>query len=447
MAPPASNLSFPMGTLPRGARQRKALLQWDPEHCRLVNFPTAACQLQDSPFPCPYTEVILHFSSQSASYADTGTIHTGATTMVGYTSSSMERSTDYDEDEDEGQLVLPDYDASQAYLSLGLTPLSQLSPDTHTSTDFGYFPSMPPPVASSTSSIFSTTPSNSSLAMDNPFSLHSGGSGQGSGIINSSMMPDAIPERRGRRNKYDAQPLSQGFPLRLEPVPEQSPSNSQFSGKQNELSSSESSKGSPSLSTNFMFPSAVPTQEFCRLSQGRTALRVKRPGGKGSSRENLNAVSPKRTTVQGGGYGSFGTSQQMRRFKSSSSPTKTRHRTRDLRQQEEHEESMRPWTRGSPEPESHYPMGNGFDDMVNGHRSPPLGETHFNSMEMMKRPSSRTRKNYSTSNGSTNQMDESSPHKWTPRRAHHASLDDSPVKSYRAERSDSARLRTTYEHR
>ena len=365
--------------------------------------------------------------------------------MVGYTSSSMERSTDYDEDEDEGQLVLPDYDASQAYLSLGLTPLSQLSPDAHTSTDFGYFPSMPPPVASSTSSIFSTTPSNSSLAMDNPFSLHSGGGGQGNGIIDSSMMPDAIPERRGRRNKYDAQPLSQGFPLRLEPVLEQSPSNSQFSGKQNGLSSSESSKGSPSLSMDQfnMFPSAVPTQEFCRLSQGRTALRVKRPGGKGSSRENLNAVSPKRTTAQGGGYGSLGTSRQMGRFKPSPSPTMTRrHRqTRDLRQQEEHEENMRPWAhnpRDSPEPQ---PMGNGF---VNGHRSPPLrstSETHFNSVEMMKRPSSRTRKNSSTSNGSTSQ---SSPHKWTPR---HASLDDSPVKSYRAEHSDSARLYTTYQHR
>ena len=371
--------------------------------------------------------------------------------MAGYTSSSMERSTDYDEDEDEGQLVLPDYDASQAYLSLGLTPLSQLSPDAHTSTDFGYFPSMPPPVASSTSSIFSTTPSNSSLAMDNPFSLHSG---QGNGIIDSSMMPDAIPERRSRRSKYDAQPLSQGF-SKLPPVIEQSPPNSQFSGKQNGFSSSESSKGSPSLSMDqpreFM-PSAVPTQGFTRLSQGRTALRVKRPGGKANSRENLNAISPRRTSAQGGGYGSLGTSWQTGRLKPSLSPTKTRHRpTRDLRQHEQQEESMRPWShsktysRDSPESDR-YSMANRFDphaNMVNGHRSPPLrSETHFNSMEAMTRSSSRTRKHSSTSNGSTSQMEESA-----PRHAHRASLDDSPVKSYRAERSDSAQLYTTYGHR
>ena len=381
--------------------------------------------------------------------------------MVGYTSSSMERSTDYDEDEDEGQLVLPDYDASQAYLSLGLTPLSQLSPDAHTSTDFGFFPSMPPPVAPSTSSIFSTTTSNSSLAMDNPFSLHSGGGGT-SGIIDSSMMPDAIPERRSRRNKYDATPLSQGFPLKLEPVME-SPPNSQFSGKQNGFSTSdESSKGSPSLSMDpaprFMFPSAVPSQEFSRLSQGRTALRVKRPGAKGSSRENLSAISPKKPTAQGGGYGSLGTSRHMGRFKPTHSPKKRRP-ARDLRQQEEPEESMQPWqhnqkmySRESPEPDPHYPLANGFNshEIRNGHRSPPLrDEAPFNSMEMMKRPSSHTRKILSTSNGSnTSQKEESSPHKWTPRHTHHASLDDSPVKSsYRAERSDSARLYTTYENR
>ena len=371
--------------------------------------------------------------------------------MAGYTSSSMERSTDYDEDEDEGQLVLPDYDASQAYLSLGLTPLSQLSPDAHTSGDFGYFPSMPPPVAPSTSSIFST--SSSSLAMDNPFSLHSGG-GHSNGIIDSSMMPDAIPDRRSRKSKYDAQPLSQGFPLRLEPVMEQSPPNSEFSGKQNGFSSSgDSSQGSPSISvgqpSHMLFPSAVPSQEFSRLSQGRTALRVKRPGAKGS-RENLNAISPKRTSAQGGGYGSLGSSRHMGRYKPTLSPKKTKRRSpRELNQQEDQGwgRGQRMYSRDSPD----YSLANGFNHhkATNGHGSPPLrDETHFDSMEMMvKRPSSRSRRSSATSNGSTSETEEAPPNKWTPRHAHHSSLDDSPVRSHRAERSESPRLYTTYEHR
>ena len=376
--------------------------------------------------------------------------------MAGYTSSSMERSTDYDEDEDEGQLVLPDYDASQAYLSLGLTPLSQLSPDAHTSNDFGYFPSMPPPVAPSTSSIFSMSTSTSSLGMDNPFSLHSGG-GQSNGIIDSSTMPDAYPERRCRKNKYETQPLSQGFPMKLEPVLEQSPpiSNSQFSER---LSSpgEESLGGSPTLPNEppsmFLFPSAAPSQEFSRQSQGRTALRVKRPGGKGGSRENLNAVSPRRTSAQGGGYGSLAASKHASRFKQVHSPTKLKHRGRtEERQPQQWQQGHRMYaSRESPDSEEpHY--SNGFDPHeINNHESPVIGrEAEFIELHTVKRSSSRGRKGSSASNSSIGQAEElSSPHKWTPRHARHSSLDDSPMKSHRlAERSESTHLYTTYEHR
>jgi hypothetical protein len=397
---------------------------------------------------------------QTASYADTGTVHTGATTMAGYTSSSIEKSSDYDEDEDEGQLVLPDYDASQAYLSLGLTPLSQLSPDAHTSNDFGFFPSMPPPVAPSTTSLFTTSTSASSLAMDNPFSLHSGG-GQSNSIIDSSMMPDAYPERRPRKSKYDNQPLSQGFPLKLEPVMEQSPpiSNSQFSGKQNGFSSSgESSKGSPSLSidppSRFMFPSAVPSQEFSRLSQGRMALRVKRGGA--SSRENLTAILPKKTSAHGGGYGSLGVSKHTGRNRGMHSPTKSptksrRRQARELKPKERLVEDDRHWqrdqrlgragreySRDSPEPP--YPRARGMNphEMTNGH-----GQSAFREVEVARRPSSRSRKLSSASSGSTSQTEELS----TPRHSRHSSLDETPMGHHRPERSESTHLYTTYEHR
>lgn len=397
--------------------------------------------------------MLLWFSIQTESYIDVGTAQTGTTMAGGYTSSSMERSTDYDEDEDEGQLVLPDYDASQAYLSLGLTPLSQLSPDAHTSGDFGYFPSMPPPVAPSTSSIFSTTSSSSSLAVDNPFSLHNG-SGQSNRIIDTSTMPDAIPERR-RKPKYDHTPLSQGFPLKLEPVME-NPNNSQFSGKQNGFSSSEdSSKGTPSLSTDlptdFMFPAAVPSQDFSRHSQGRTAMRIRRPGGKGS-RENLNPSSPKKTVAQGGGYGSLGSSKHFGQFtnKPTLSPTKTS-RLQDSGENRNWRHGQRTYSRESPDFTVHT---NGYNphEILNGHSSPPHTDRgHFEMMPLpssrsSSRPSSRNRKGSTASNkSSTSQTEEPSPHhKWTPRHERHSSLDDSPTKPDRHD--GPPRLYTTYEN-
>ena len=385
--------------------------------------------------------------------------------MAGYTSSSIEKSSDYDEEEDEGQLVLPDYDASQAYLSLGLTPLSQLSPDAHTSNDFGFFPSMPPPVAPSTSSLFSASGSSSStLALDNPFSLHSGAGHSSGGMIDTSTMPDAYPERRSRKSKYDTQPLSQGFPLKLEPVIEQSPGNSQFSGKQNGFSSSgESSQGSQSLSVNhdMMFTTATPNQEFSRLSQGRTALRVKRPV---RSRENLNLVSSRGNV---GSYGSVSASKNPAKVKPMHSPNRRQARDDELarqrelvrrkmeqeemekqRQQQQREQGMgratREYSRGRLEP--NYPLANGVDpngrgDMLRDEAS------RYEAGKTRRTSRSRQARSTSSSNGSFSQSEGSSPHKWTPHHSRHSSLDETPMASHRPERSGSTHLYTTYEHR
>lgn len=403
---------------------------------------------------------------QSASYADTGTVQTG-----GYTSSSMDRSSD--EDDEEGELVLPDYDASQAYLSLGLTPLSQLSPDAHTSNDFGFFPSMPPPVAPS-NSIFSTG-SGSNLAIDNPFSLHSGAQSNGS-LIDSSVMPDAYPERRTRRSKYDNNPLSQGFP-KLEPVIEQSPpvTGSEFSCKQSGFSSSvESSERSPRDQEHFLFPSAVPTPEFSRLSQGRTAMR-KRPGMKGGSREKLNLTSPRGKNMPGG-YGSMGISRYVDTNKPMLSPRQETKRKRqqareveiakqkeELRKKIEQEESERQWqqeqrkaraareyhhSRDGSDP--HYPSMSSPNalnshEMTNGHGDMNTVRDAA-AMQRIKR-GSHSHQASSTSIGSSSQGEES-PHKWTPRHSHHSSLEETPMgDSHRPERSDSTHVYTTYEHR
>ena len=397
--------------------------------------------------------------TQSMGYTESATAQTGAT-MAGYTSSSMERSTDYDEDDEDGQLVLPEFEASQAYLSLGLTPLSQLSPDAHTSTEYGFFPSMPPPVAPS-NSIFST--STSSLAIDSTFSLHSGGQSNGS-LVDSSLMPDPNPERRTRRNKYDSTPLSQGFPLKLEPVMEQSPpvTGSQYSGKQDGFTSSEeSSEGSPRDQERFMFPSAIATPEFSRLSQGRTAMR-KRSGMKGGSKENLNVISPRGKNMPD--YGSFGVS----RHKPSLSPSqqaklkrqkarevevaKQKEESRRRREQEERERQQQQEQRmartarhlsrqGS---DSCFPsatLTNGLNshERRNSHEEFSTAETRFD------RPYSRHAS--STSIGSSSQSDEPSPRKWS-RHSRHSSLDETPLGgAHRLQHSDdSTHLYTTHEH-
>ena len=162
------------------------------------------------------------------------TYHSGATSATiqvrtGTTSSP------YELDEDELIDLRFNDDATQPYLSLGLTPLSQLdnySPDDTIdsgSERLGFFPSMPPPV-SHMNSVF--TINNAGIPVDSPFNIsHKDPKSlaPSSGVM---VMPDAIPtasstSRRsssggGRRGKVDITPLSQGYAIKLETVPEQS---------------------------------------------------------------------------------------------------------------------------------------------------------------------------------------------------------------------------------
>ena len=431
-------------------------------------------------FLCIHTHT--HISPQSSTYTGytgSATAVTGAS-MGCYTSSSMEKSSDYDEDDDE-QLVLPDFDPSQAYLSLGLTPLSQLSPDTNASSEFGFFPSMPPPVAPS-NSLFSASSSGTSLTMDNPFSIHSSGQSSGS-IIDSSMMPDAYPERRRRSKHENTLPLSQGFPLKLEPVLEQSPpfTGSELSGKQNGFTSTdESSEESPSPSRDtdqFMFPSAVATPEFSRLSQGRTAMR-KRPA-KSGSRENLHVTSPQKGPS--GGYGSLGVSTRETRRQTlspSQEAKKKRQQAREVeiaRQKEELKKKLE-WEESERRRQQELRMariakeyGHSRDptnlhylpastvnalnphEMTNGHgdANAVLREAaRFEAMQMTTQTKGPQHSRQASSSVSSSGSQDSSPRKWTPRHSRHSSLDETPSGSgYRAERSDSMHRYTIFEHR
>ena len=119
-------------------------------------------------------------------------------------------------------------DPTQAYLSLGLTPLSQIDnyPASNNgngggSEGIGFFPSMPPPVSpmSSMFSLNSSIGNSSGIPADSPFNITSGG----------MVMPEALPmdmgvtSRRSRKGKLDpAGALSQGYAMTLETVPEQS---------------------------------------------------------------------------------------------------------------------------------------------------------------------------------------------------------------------------------
>ena len=145
--------------------------------------------------------------------------HATGTTITGTTLStkSGNSTSPYDIEDDYFELPFND-DPTQAYLSLGLTPLSQLSPQDHTgsgSDGNNFFPSMPPPVMPSAF--------NSGIPVDSPFNISSN---SGGGIV----MPDAFPgmsdqprkSSGSRRSRHDHNPLSQGYPIKLAPVPEQS---------------------------------------------------------------------------------------------------------------------------------------------------------------------------------------------------------------------------------
>ena len=194
--------------------------------------------------------------------------HATGTTITGTTMSSKSgnSTSPYDIEDEYFDLQFND-DPTQAYLSLGLTPLSQLSPQDHVGPDSdgnNFFPSMPPPVMPSAF--------NSGIPVDSPFNI-SGSSGNG------IVMPDAFPgvtdqprkSSGSRRSRHDHNPLSQGYPIKLAPVPEQSdpvddnysePYSGQrsrhghrlYNGRGREESSS--SESNDEASTLMMFPSA-----------------------------------------------------------------------------------------------------------------------------------------------------------------------------------------------
>ena len=152
-------------------------------------------------------------SEQPATY-QTATSATASVTTAGG------KTTSYEDDDELIDLNFTEYPASQPYLSLGLTPLSQLSPDiTSSGNDLGFFPSMPPPVSPVSASVFST-----GISVDSPFSLAGAGHRESPG--GALVMPDAVPTLDSRRasklsrTKQHDNPLSQGYLTRLDPVPE-----------------------------------------------------------------------------------------------------------------------------------------------------------------------------------------------------------------------------------
>lgn len=206
--------------------------------------------------------------------------------------------TQYEIDEDELIDLRFNDDATQPYLSLGLTPLSQIdnySPDDLTDNNerLGFFPSMPPPVSALTS-VFSINPAG--ISVDHNIQSPNGG---------HMVMPDALPPDTGgsrsrpnsssRRGKADMSSLSQGYAIKkkLETVPEQSTSledgynnsfrrsHNQHGGLTNGIGGTSSSSGSGDHSNDFeqlIFPSADTSISIASRSlQRQKGLRSK-PG-------------------------------------------------------------------------------------------------------------------------------------------------------------------------
>lgn len=175
---------------------------------------------------------------------------------------------------------------TQNYLSLGLTPLSQLSPPDHGSSPTGaeggncFFPSMPPPVTP-ISSMFSIAPppsSNQGIPLDSPFNISGG---------DAMMMPEANPGfersssassmgRKPRKSKHDIPSHHHG--MTLEPVPEQSCSldeNYPQNIANGIIASSTSSESTDDPSTGLLFPSADPHHDYPSHLQRKTGKRLK----------------------------------------------------------------------------------------------------------------------------------------------------------------------------
>ena len=161
----------------------------------------------------------MHVQVHPASYADSSEPHQTAASATASVTTAAGKTTSYEDDDELIDLNFTEYPVSQPYLSLGLTPLSQLSPDiTSSGNDLGFFPSMPPPVSPVPSSVF-----NTGISVDNPFSL--GRAGQRESPVGALVMPDAVPTLDSRRAsktraKQHDNSLSPGYLGRLDPVPE-----------------------------------------------------------------------------------------------------------------------------------------------------------------------------------------------------------------------------------
>ena len=155
-------------------------------------------------------------SEPPPSYRTAATITTTGT-------SATDKTVTYEDEDEMIDLNFTEYASQPYHLSLGLTPPSQLSPEiTSSGNDFGFFPSMPPPVSPVSSSVF-----NTGISVDNPFSL--GGAGQRESPVGVMVMPDAVPtvldarksSKSARAKQHDyGNPMSQGCLNRLDPVPE-----------------------------------------------------------------------------------------------------------------------------------------------------------------------------------------------------------------------------------
>ena len=168
--------------------------------------------------------------------------YTSGTAITGKTENSA---SSYEMDEDDVFDFKFDDAQTQPYLSLGLTPLSQLSPPDHgppasVGGDSYFFPSMPPPVTP-ISSVFSINSSSSSsgIPVDSPFQLAAG-----------MVMPEANPvadsnsRRTGRRSKHEINCHSQGYAMKLEPLMEQSCSLDEYADPRHMADGLESSSSS-----------------------------------------------------------------------------------------------------------------------------------------------------------------------------------------------------------
>ena len=203
---------------------------------------------------------------------------------------------------------------TQPYLSLGLTPPSQLSPQdpgqTFSGGDSYYFPSMLPPVTP-ISSVFSINESGSSVGISvdaDPFSISSG----------SMVMPEANPvaepqfngsSRRtaiGRKSKHDhVNAHSQGYAMKLETVPEQSCSlDDSFSDRysdplkpRNMTSNMDSSSSSAEESNNLLHRGPSIDCELPRHLRRKAAAGKRRKSGTRRVLEEDNWVPDKEATT------------------------------------------------------------------------------------------------------------------------------------------------------